>query len=214
MSGLGTLGLLVAAAFMAAVEASRGQVVAGMIVRDEDTRRVIESTRSVRLPKGAGLDLEVSKGRYRLDVKRGDAVLKVFAVALGGDLVGPKRRAGDGCTPEGRYVLIPHHASPGFGPCFYICYPNEEDGRHALAEGRIDKPALARITTALHRGHRPPADTPLGGLILLHGTRERSLPALTATNWTDGCIAMENAEVDELLAAFSPADRPVLTIRP
>ena len=206
--------LLLAAALTAAEPAPRGHVVAGLIARDEETRRAIAATEGARLPRRARLDLLVTKSRYRLDVRRGETLVKVYPVAFGGDPVGRKTRAGDGATPEGRYVLMPHHASPGFGPCFYITYPNEEDARRERAEGRLDTAALQRISSALRHGRRPPSDTPLGGLILLHGTRLRSLPALTATNWTDGCIAMENADVDELLAAFSPNDRPVLTIVP
>lgn len=206
--------MLLAAVLAAADGAPRAHLVAGVIVRDEETRRAIDATRAVRLPKDPRLQMEVTKSRYRLDVTRGGEPVKVFPVALGGRPEGPKTRTGDGRTPEGRYVLIPHHPSPGFGPCFYIGYPNQDDAQRALAEGRIGGPVLRRITAALGRGARPPEDTPLGGLILLHGTRQRLVPALTETNWTTGCIALENPDVDELLGVFSPRDRPVLTIRP
>lgn len=205
--------LMLAAAVAAADDGPRARLVAGAILRDEETLRAIEATAGAKLPKGAGLDLVVTKSRYRLDVTRGASLVKVFPVAFGGDPVGPKTRAGDGKTPEGRYRLVPHHPSPGFGPCFYVGYPNEEDTRRAQAEGRIDGAIARRIAAALRRG-RPPWDTPLGGLILLHGTKQRFIPALTETNWTTGCIAMENADVEELLAVFSSKDRPMLTIRP
>jgi murein L,D-transpeptidase YafK len=206
--------LALAAAMAASADAPRARVVAGAILRDGETARAIQATATTRLPKGAGLDLVVTKSRYRLDVRRGARLLKVFPVAFGRDPVGPKTRAGDGRTPEGRYTLVPHHASPGFGRCFYVGYPNQDDARRAREEGRIGRAVAGRIASALGRRERPPSDTPLGGLILLHGTKQRSLPALTAINWTDGCIAMENADVDELLAAFAPTDRPVLTIDP
>jgi murein L,D-transpeptidase YafK len=206
--------LLLAAALAATGGAPRARLVGGIIVRDEETLRDIEATRGVKLPKDGRLELLVTKSRYRLDVRRGPEPVKVFPVALGGRPERPKTRTTDGRTPEGRYVLIPHHPSPGFGRCFYICYPNEDDARRGLAEGRIAEPMLRRLTASLRRGDRPPEDTPLGGLILLHGTKQRWMPALTETNWTTGCIAMENADVEELLAVFSPKDRPVLTIRP
>jgi murein L,D-transpeptidase YafK len=206
--------LLLALLLAAPGAAPRARLVAGAIVRDEETLRAVEATRGVELKADPGLELEVTKSRYRLDVRRGSQLLKVFPVALGGRPERPKTRTTDGRTPEGRYRLIPHHPSPGFGPSFYIGYPNEDDARRGLAEGRITESVLRRISAALGRGDRPPEDTPLGGLILLHGTRQRSTPALTATNWTSGCIAMENADVEELLAVFSPRDRPLLTIRP
>jgi murein L,D-transpeptidase YafK len=207
------LALLVTAT-AAAADAPRATLVAGVIVRDAETRDAIDATKDAKPQKGDPLELEVTKSRYRMDVTSGGKRVKVYPVAMGGRPEHPKTRDSDGRTPEGRYVLIPHHPSPGFGPCFYICYPNGTDARRGLAEKRIGNPVLERIDAALRRGQRPPHDTPLGGLILLHGTKLRSLPALTETNWTTGCIAMENADVEELLRAFSPNDRPLLTIRP
>jgi murein L,D-transpeptidase YafK len=210
--GLGLLLFLATAP--AEPSAPRATLVAGIIVRDAETRQAIEATKDAKPRKGQPLELEVTKSRYRLDLTSGGRRVKVYPVALGGRPEGRKIRTTDGRTPEGRYVLIPHHPSPGFGPCFYICYPNEDDARRGVAEKRVGEPVLQRISAALGRAERPPHDTPLGGLILLHGTKQRSLPALTETNWTTGCIAMENADVEELLSAFSPRDRPVLTIRP
>jgi len=67
--------------------------------------------------------------------------------------------------------------------------------------------------SALDREALPPHGTALGGLILIHGTRDRRLRPLTASSWTDGCIALENHDVLELLTAFAPSDRPRVTIR-
>ncbi len=66
----------------------------------------------------------------------------------------------------------------------------------------------------MQRGDKPPHQTPLGGLILIHGTKKRWIPGLTRTNWTDGCIAMENDDLQELLAAFDSHDRPIVRILP
>lgn len=196
--------------------AGRARVVGGLILRDPATKRAIRETSNTRLPSDAGdsLELVVSKSRYRLDVVRDGTSLKTYPVALGDAPEGPKRVEGDERTPEGRYVLIPHHPSPTFGDCFYVCYPNTDDADRGLADGSIDRPQHARITESLATGARPPQDTGLGGLILLHGTRDRSTGLLTKYNWTDGCIAMENRDLLELLDAFEPQDRPILDIRP
>jgi len=192
-----------------------GSVVAGLIVRDAETAHDIETSAGAPLPSNADgpLRFEVTKSRYRLDVYRGDQLLKTYPVALGGSPQGPKQAQGDSRTPEGIYALIPHHESPGFGTCFYICYPNESDADRGVAESLIGDDRRAEIIEALGRGSIPPHDTPLGGLILLHG-RRHALPGQTATNWTDGCIAMQNEHLRELLGAFRPDDRPTLLILP
>jgi murein L,D-transpeptidase YafK len=135
-------------------------------------------------------------------------------VAFGDAPEGRKQAEGDARTPEGRYALIPHHPSPSFGSCFYIGYPNRDDADRGLAAGSIDRDQHTRIAECLAGGFRPPHDTALGGLILLHGTKDRSRIPLTKINWTNGCIAMENDHLVELLSAFKPEDRPFLDISP
>jgi len=157
--------------------------------------------------------LVVRKGRFRLDVLRDGKIVKVFPVALGGNPLGAKRRQGDHKTPEGTYILAPHTPST-FGDCFYICYPNEEDARKGLEEGLIQRSALLSVVEPLRYGGLPPSNTALGGQILLHGTRDRTIREVTATNWTDGCIAMENVDLLELLSLFRSSERPFLKVEP
>jgi hypothetical protein len=194
----------------------KAKIVAGTIHRDRDTREDIERTADTAIEPGSGdaLSLRVTKSRYRLDVFRNGDLLKVYPVALGGCPEGHKTRQGDERTPEGEYLLIPHHPSPSFGGCFYICYPNHLDAQNAKSEGRIDESTLNSIKNSLNTGKMPPHNTVLGGLILLHGTKQRWIPGLTTNNWTLGCIAMENDDLLELLAAWSADDRPTIEIRP
>jgi murein L,D-transpeptidase YafK len=190
--------------------------VAGVIVRDRETARLITETAAVTLPQGVGpeLRLVVRKSRYRLEVWRGEDRLKVYPVALGGEPVGAKQQVGDHRTPEGSYLLRPHHPSPGFGGCFYVCYPSRDDARRGLESGIIDQAAANRINLAFDLDRLPPHQTRLGGLILIHGTRNRTQQGLTMLNWTDGCIALENDDVLELLTAFTSSDRPYVEIAP
>lgn len=201
----------------ARLPAPRGRILTGHIRRDPATLAAIETTADRRVAVGLGgaLDLRmvVTKSRYRLDVFEGERLLKVYPIALGAEPVGRKVRAGDSRTPEGDYLLVPHHASPGFGGCFYVCYPGLGDARRARAAGLLGDDGWRGIVDALRAGEPPPID-PLGGLILVHGTRDRELAQLTDSNWTQGCIAMENRDLLELLGAFQPTDRPVLSIRP
>ena len=95
--------------------------------------------------------------------------------------LGRKLRAGDLATPEGRYRVV---AKKGPGQSRYhkallLDYPNEADRR--------------RIAEARRAGELPPGSRP-GGLIEIHG--EGGL----GRNWTDGCVAVSNADMDELFA--------------
>ena len=192
-----------------------GAAFARVIFRDRGTRRDIERTARVRPDPAWKKDLRlvVTKSRYRLDLYRREDPVKTYPVALGGSPAGSKEREGDGKTPEGTYSLMPNHESPGFGKCFYVNYPNEKDAERGLREGLIDERERREIGERLERGERPPYDTALGGLILLHGTKDRHKKLLTKANWTRGCIAMENEDLEELLSLYSSRDRPLLTIR-
>jgi hypothetical protein len=198
-----------------AAEAPRARVLAGWIFRDAETVDLIAETREVALEpaRRGAYRLVLAKSRYRLEVREGGRTVKVFPVALGPSPAGAKRRQGDGRTPEGRYLLTPHHPSPSFGSCFYVHYPAPHDVERALAAGRIGSGVAARIRAAAADGRLPPHDTPLGGLILLHATKT-SWPGLTRRNWTEGCVALEKAHLAELLAVYRPEDRPTLEIVP
>ena len=187
----------------------------GVVLRDGDTRRDIEATAGVTLKASdvSSLALVVTKSRYRLDVLYDGKRVKTYPVAFGDTPAGPKRAQGDERTPEGEYELIPHHPSPSWGSCFYVCYPNEQDADQGLADGTISPQQRDRIVESLRDERKPPFGTALGGLILLHGTKE-GYPCQTCLNWTDGCIAMENDDLHELLEIFEPSDRPILQILP
>jgi murein L,D-transpeptidase YafK len=104
--------------------------------------------------------------------------LKSYRVALGGEPVGPKTRQGDHRTPEGSYVLDSRNPNSRFHKAFHISYPSAKD-----------------ITAAKKLGVAP------GGDIMLHGLpKEYAWVGKTHTlhDWTDGCIAITNEEMDEV----------------
>lgn len=186
------------------------------IERDPATRALIRATAGVPLPSdhGAHLRMVVRKARYRLDLFEGEALIKTFPIALGARPWGAKQNRDDARTPEGEYLLMPYHDSPNFGTCFYVCYPGARDAQRGYFAGLIDRHGWRDILLAAADRALPPWNTDLGGLILIHGTRERELTGLTNRNWTRGCIAMENADLLELLGAFSREDRPLVRIEP
>ncbi|HSC30030.1 MAG TPA: L,D-transpeptidase family protein [Vicinamibacterales bacterium] len=131
------------------------------------------------LPDGAIADrIFVDKSERRLDLYDGAQLLRSYSVSLGREPVGPKRREGDQRTPEGRYVIDYHKPDSAYHRALHISYP------------RPDQVAAARA-----RGEPP------GSLIMIHGLSDRR--ALIGKfnrleDWTIGCIAVTNAEVEEL----------------
>jgi murein L,D-transpeptidase YafK len=120
----------------------------------------------------------VHKERHLLQLLQGGNVLREYPISLGGDPVGHKGREGDQKTPEGRYLLDWRNASSGYYKSIHISYPEPADIKAAAAKG-IDP----------------------GGMIMIHGQRNYFgwLADLTQMfDWTDGCIAVTNAQMDEI----------------
>jgi len=137
-----------------------------------------------KLPPGVKADrVVVIKSKRLLMLEKEGKVLKAYRVALGGHPVGPKTQEGDSKTPEGHYRLDSRNANSKFYRSIHVSYPNASDA------------AAAR-----KRGVRP------GGAIMIHGLpREWAWVGKlhVATDWTDGCIAVSNEEMDEIWRAVS-----------
>ncbi len=134
----------------------------------------------------------VVKSERRMTLMWGDRVLRTYRVALGRYPKGRKTKAGDGRTPEGRYVLDYRLDDSDFYKAIHISYPNERD--------------LARTRTL---GVSP------GGAIMIHGlpndwtARELDHPRI---DWTRGCIAVTNREMDQIWSLVE--DGTPIEIRP
>jgi len=119
-------------------------------------------------------------------------VIKSYKVALGGDPVGPKTRQGDHKTPEGEYVLDSRNAHSQFYRSIHISYPSAKDR------------AVARQKGVSHGGDEFVHGLPNGyGWV---GASHR------LKDWTDGCIAVTNEEMNEIWIAV--ADGTPIEIRP
>ncbi len=122
--------------------------------------------------------LVVLKAERKLVLMRGDNVVKVYNVALGRYPDGAKERQGDAKTPEGTYTIDYRLRKSSFYRAIHISYPNARD----MAAARM-------------RGEDP------GGKIMIHGlangwsAKQIGHPWL---DWTQGCIAVTNREMDEL----------------
>jgi murein L,D-transpeptidase YafK len=122
----------------------------------------------------------VEKSARHLTLFRGGKALRVYRVALGTHPIGPKEREGDGKTPEGRYVIDGKILNSGFHRALHVSYPNAAD--------------RARATSL---GVSP------GGDIMIHGLKNGLGwlgPLHRLSDWTQGCIAVTNAEIEQIWA--------------
>ena len=120
----------------------------------------------------------VIKGKRVLMLMRQGDIFKTYKVALGKEPTGHKTKAGDKRTPEGTYILDSRNSDSRFHLAIHISYPNESDALNAHK-----------------RGVSP------GGDIMIHGLphdlgRLGKLHRLS--DWTNGCIAVTNTEIEEI----------------
>ncbi len=132
-----------------------------------------------------------------IEIRKGERVLlwrgRTYRIALGTSPEGHKEREGDGKTPEGEYFVCTKNEKSKFHRSLGLSYPNAEDAHRALDTGRISQTEYSAILSAQAENRRPPWDTPLGGFIMIHGGG-------TDGDWTKGCIALEDADMDILFA--------------
>ncbi|HEX8352792.1 MAG TPA: L,D-transpeptidase [Pyrinomonadaceae bacterium] len=143
----------------------------------------------------------VEKGARRLRLYAGGELVRVRRVALGFEPAGDKVKQGDGRTPEGEFYVCMKNGRSKFHLSLGLSYPNEEDAARGLRDGLITKAAAASIVRAVRAGRCPAWNTALGGEIFIHGGG-------ASGDWTFGCVALENPEIEELFAAL-PAGTPV-----
>jgi murein L,D-transpeptidase YafK len=164
-------------------------------------------------PEPSRYELEVSKSRNELVVRNGDHVVRRFYASFGSGGLGAKRRRGDDMTPVGAYRIVEFKADSRFHFFMLLNYPNLVDGWHGYRENAIDATQFKAIAAAYRNGAAPPQDTPLGGYIGIHGIGEvtpKKLDIHRTQNWTQGCIALSNEEINELRAYVSRGTRVVI----
>jgi len=125
----------------------------------------------------------VKKSQRKLQLIKNGQVVREYRIALGDQPYGHKMQEGDERTPEGSYILDWRNPNSRFYKSIHVSYPNDQD-----------------IRFARYMGVSP------GGMIMIHGQPDyiRS-PKMRAQyqrrDWTDGCIAVQNEEMDEIWRA-------------
>ena len=122
----------------------------------------------------------VRKGARTLELHKDGGVYRSYRIALGDNPRGHKMREGDERTPEGDYILDWRNPRSSYHKSIHVSYPNARDKAFARALG----------------------ENP-GGMIMIHGRPNwLTSPAVAreydGRDWTDGCIAVTNPEMDEI----------------
>jgi murein L,D-transpeptidase YafK len=137
----------------------------------------------------------IHKGERRLELFDGEKLVKTYAIALGSSPVGDKAVEGDGRTPEGSFYIFTKNPQSRFYLSLGVSYPNQEDAERGRQDGQITEQEYREIVDAIGSGGTPPQKTKLGGEIYIHGGG-------TFADWTEGCIALRNRDVNELFEAL------------
>ena len=143
--------------------------------------------------------LLVETDRRLLKVMEGQNQKEVFTnVAIGRKGSGPDKVRDDNKTPLGEYRIGWVNENSRFRRFFGLTYPNLDDAKRAYRNGLIGEHTLRSIMQAILGDEVPPQNTPLGGQIGIHGLGSGSLEIHEEFNWTRGCIAMTNEQIDRL----------------
>jgi murein L,D-transpeptidase YafK len=204
VKSLKTLAVL-AAIFFAAVYATRTFPQSFVIER---TSTLASSSTPDRAPLKLPLvspRIIVKKAERKLFLYSGGKIVRTYHVGLGLSPVGDKVREGDRRTPEGQFYIFTKNDKSAFYLSLGVSYPNARHAERGLRDGLITKVQYDAIIRALQAKKTPPQNTALGGDIYIHGNGAGS-------DWTWGCVALENEDVRELFNAV-PVGTPV-TIQP
>lgn len=109
------------------------------------------------------------------------------------------KRLGDGKTPLGSFRVRWIRKDGKFHYFIGLDYPNREAADRGLATGLIDAGQHRQIEAALEQGKAPPQNTPLGGYIGLHGIGQGDPAIHRDFNWTRGCVAVTDQQLNVLL---------------
>jgi len=143
--------------------------------------------------------IDIDTGERTLHVMRGPDVEKTFEnISIGVNGASTSRQVGDKTTPLGKYQVRRFNHESRFHLFIGVDYPNEEQAYAAYMADRITARDLELIFQAHQRGEEPPQNTYLGGAIGIHGIGNGDLAIHEEFNWTDGCVALTDEQVDEV----------------
>jgi murein L,D-transpeptidase YafK len=150
--------------------------------------------------------LVIWKSQYTLTLYKGMIPVKTYPAVFGrGYSDGDKRKMGDLRTPEGDFYICTMNPSKRFYKFMGLSYPGLKHAESGLQERLITRAEYDQIKKAVDERQPPTWSTRLGGAIGIHGRTELPGPAGRSglMNWTEGCIALANADLDEIFSVVA-----------
>lgn len=143
--------------------------------------------------------LLVDTQRKVIDVKQGRQTLDSFEeISLGKGGGSYKLKTGDNITPLGSYKIAYTNDKSHFRKFFGLNYPSVNDAGLALYGERISVEEYRLIINAHRQNRLPPQNTVLGGQIGIHGVGRGNQKVQGVFDWTQGCVAVSNKQIDRL----------------
>ena len=153
----------------------------------------------------------VDTEKLTLSIMRGERPELVLEdIAIGRFGTTRAKHRGDNRTPLGEFRIAWIKWDSRFHRFIGLDYPNLEHGRGGFEAGRISAKQWRAIQKAQADRDLPPQNTPLGGQIGLHGIGEGDLRTHRDFNWTHGCVALTNEQIDRLLQRVGLGTRVVI----
>jgi murein L,D-transpeptidase YafK len=151
--------------------------------------------------------LVIWKSQYTVTLYMGETPVKTYRAVFGkGYQDGDKQRMGDKRTPEGEFYICTMNHSKRFYKFLGLSYPGLKHAEYGLSSSMISPLEYRMIKKAIEERMTPPWETRLGGAVGIHGRildPGNAEQRYVGMNWTDGCIAMDNADVDEIFNVVS-----------
>lgn len=150
----------------------------GFLLASEANGSAVMVSSSASAPTLKASAVLVDKSNRSLRLLNDGKTLREYSISLGKKPVGHKLYEGDQRTPEGRYVLDWRNSNSKFYRSLHVSYPNSRDAARARKLGKSP-----------------------GGNIMIHGLPNEFHYApwlYKGKDWTDGCIAVNNTEMDEI----------------
>ncbi|MBU2537068.1 MAG: L,D-transpeptidase [Proteobacteria bacterium] len=166
--------------------------------KDEDADPGLPVPSPLKDPK-----IVIKKAKKKLFLYSEEKLLRTYPVKLGLNPVGDKLQQGDKRTPEGSYYVCIKNPRSKYYLSLGLSYPSIEDAERGLEQKLISKGDRDRIIDRISKKSIPPWDTPLGGEIFIHGGGE-------TWDWTYGCVAMHNKDIEELYKVITVGTEVVI----
>ncbi len=140
----------------------------------------------------------------------GEELLHLPRIALGRGGVSTIRQRGDKSTPLGEFRVAWINEDSRFHLFFGLDFPNFRHAQAAYNSGVMQLDEFLEVTDALRARRLPPQRTAVGGHIGIHGVGDGDVDLHARANWTNGCVAITDEEMDKLAEYIEVGTRVVI----